>query len=165
MSAITRRNRGKTSDPSERLRDDVNRRLLEELQREPRITTAELGRRINLSAPAVAERLGRLERAGVITGFRVELDPAALGYPVAAFVRVRPAPRQLPRIVELAEQMPEVTECHRITGEDCFLLKVHVPSINELDGVLDQLLVYGQTTTSIVQSTPVPRRSLPLWTS
>jgi Lrp/AsnC family leucine-responsive transcriptional regulator len=149
--------------PSDRLRDDVNRRLLEELQREPRITAAELGRRISLSPPAVAERLARLERAGVITGYRVELDPAALGYPVAAFVRVRPAPRQLPRIVELVRAMPEVTSCHRITGEDCFLLEVHVPSIDELDGVLDQLLVHGQTTTSIVQSTPVPRRNLPLW--
>ena len=150
-------------DPSDRLRDDVNRRLLEELQAEPRISTAELGRRINLSPPAVADRLARLERAGVIAGYRVDLDPAALGYPVAAFVRVRPAPGQLPRIAALAAEMEEVTECHRITGEDCFLLKVHVPSIDELDGVLDRLLVHGQTTTSIVQSTPVRPRSLPLW--
>jgi Lrp/AsnC family leucine-responsive transcriptional regulator len=150
-------------DRPERLRDDVNRRLLEELQREPRISTAELGRRINLSAPAVAERLARLERAGVIAGYRVELDPAALGYPVAAFVRVRPAPGQLPKIAALVGGMPEVTECHRITGEDCFLLKLHVPSIDDLDGVLDRLLAHGQTTTSIVQSTTVPRRNLPLW--
>jgi Lrp/AsnC family transcriptional regulator, leucine-responsive regulatory protein len=160
---IRRQARPGTFDPSDRLRDDVNRRLLEELQAEPRISTAELGRRINLSAPAVAERLARLERAGVIAGYRVELDPAALGYPVAAFVRVRPAPGRLPKIAALAAEMDEVTECHRITGEDCFLLKVHVPSIDELDGVLDRLLAHGQTTTSIVQSTPVPRRSLPLW--
>jgi Lrp/AsnC family leucine-responsive transcriptional regulator len=163
MAQVRKSDRAVAFDPSDRLRDDVNRRLLEELQAEPRISTAELGRRINLSPPAVAERLARLERAGVIAGYRVELDPAALGYPVAAFVRVRPAPGQLPRIAALAAEMEEVTECHRITGEDCFLLKVHVPSIDELDGVLDQLLVHGQTTTSIVQSTPVPRRSLPLW--
>ena len=99
----------------------------------------------------------------MIAGYRVELDPAALGYPVAAFVRVRPAPGRLPKVAALAAEMEEVTECHRITGEDCFLLKVHVPSIDELDGVLDRLLAHGQTTTSIVQSTPVPRRSLPLW--
>jgi Lrp/AsnC family leucine-responsive transcriptional regulator len=163
MAQMRTRQREIAFDPSDRLRDDVNRRLLEELQREPRITAAELGRRINLSPPAVAERLARLERAGIVAGYRVELDPAALGYPVAAFVRVRPAPRQLPRIVELVRELPEVTSCHRITGEDCFLLEVHVPSIDELDGVLDRLLVHGQTTTSIVQSTPVPRRSLPLW--
>ena len=151
-------------DPSDRLRDEINRRLLEELQREPRISAAELGRRINLSPPAVSERLARLERAGVIAGYRVELDPAALGYPVAAFVRVRPAAGQLPRIAALVrDEMPEVTACHRITGDDCFLLEVHVPSIDDLNGVLDRLLVHGQTTTSIVQSTPVPRRSLPLW--
>src|SRR6266508_5938960 len=113
-------------DRSDRLRDEVNRRLLEELQREPRISAAELGRRINLSAPAVSERLGRLERAGVIAGYRVELDPAALGFPVAAYVRVRPAPGQLPRIAALAEDMAEVTECHRLTGEDCLLMKGHV---------------------------------------
>jgi Lrp/AsnC family leucine-responsive transcriptional regulator len=152
-----------TFDSSDRLRDDVNRRLLEELQREPRISAAELGRRVNLSPPAVAERLGRLERAGVIAGYRVELEPAALGFPVAAFIRVRPAPGQLPRIVELVRELTEVTACHRITGEDCFLLEVHVPSIDDLEGVLDRLLVHGQTTTSIVQSTPVPRRNLPLW--
>ena len=163
MAQEQRHGRGMAFDPSNRLRDDVNRRLLEELEREPRITAAELGRRINLSPPAVAERLARLERAGVIAGYRVDLDPAALGYPVAAFVRVRPAPRQLPRVIELVRELPEVTSCHRITGEDCFLLEVHVPSIDELDGVLDRLLVYGQTTTSIVQSTPVPRRNLPLW--
>jgi Lrp/AsnC family leucine-responsive transcriptional regulator len=88
-----------------------------------------------------------------------------LGYPVTAFVRVRPAPGQLSKVAELAKQMPEVVECHRVTGEDCFILKIHIGSIGEhLDRVLDQFLVYGQTTTSIVQSTPVPARPLPLST-
>ena len=140
--------------------DDADRRLLAELEREPRITLAELGRRISMSPPAAAERLRRLERTGVIAGYRVELDPVALGFPVSAFVRVRPAPGQLRALAELAEAMPEVSECHRITGEDCFLIRIHVRSIAVLDDVLDRFLVHGQTTTSIVQSSPVRPRSL-----
>jgi len=146
----------------ELLRDRRNVELLRLLRDDPRLSTSELARRVGLSAPAVRERILRLEESGIIRGYRLELDPAALGYPVAAFVRVRPAPGQLPRLVELARSMADVVECHRVTGEDCFVLKVHLRSIDELDKVLDQLLVYGQTTTSIIQSTPVPLRSLPL---
>jgi Lrp/AsnC family transcriptional regulator, leucine-responsive regulatory protein len=146
----------------ELLRDHRNIELLRLLRDDPRLSTSELARRVGMSAPAVRERILRLEEAGIIRGYRLELDPAALGYPVAAFVRVRPAPGQLPRLAELARSMPEVVECHRVTGEDCFVLKVHLQSIDELDKVLDRLLAYGQTTTSIIQSTPVPLRSLPL---
>ena len=108
------------------------------------------------------ERLLRLEEAGVIKGWRVELDPKALGFPIAILVRVRPMPGQLPKIAKLAQSMPQVTECHRITGEDCFLMRAHLRSLDELDGLLDRFLAYGQTTTSIVQSSPVPPRALPL---
>ena len=146
----------------ELLRDTRNIELLGLLRDDPRLSTSELARRVGLSAPAVRERILRLEESGIIRGYRLELDPAALGYPVAAFVRARPAPGQLPKLAELARSMAEVVECHRVTGEDCFVLKVHLRSIDELDKVLDQLLVYGQTTTSIIQSTPVPLRSLPL---
>src|SRR5881396_297270 len=111
---------------------------------------------------AVAERVKRLERAGVITGYRAQLDPRTLGYELLAIVRVKPAPRQLPKIPELAEEIPQVVECHRITGEDCFYLKVYLRSIDELSGLLDQFLVYGETTTSIVNSTPIPLRDPPL---
>jgi Lrp/AsnC family leucine-responsive transcriptional regulator len=146
----------------ELLRDRRNVELLGLLKDDPRLSTSELARRVGMSAPAVRERILRLEEAGIIRGYRLELDPAALGYPVSAFVRVRPAPGQLPKLAELARSMLEVIECHRVTGEDCFVLKVHLRSIDELDQVLDRLLAYGQTTTSIVQSTPVPLRSLPL---
>ena len=146
----------------ELLRDTRNIELLGLLRDDPRLSTSELARRVGLSAPAVRERILRLEESGIIRGYRLELDPAALGYPVAAFVRVRPAPGQLPKLAELARSMAEVVECHRVTGEDCFVLKVHLQSIDELDKVLDRLLAYGQTTTSIIQSTPVPLRSLPL---
>ena len=115
-----------------------------------------------MSAPAVAERVQRLERAGVITGYRAEIDPRAVGFPIAAVVRIRPAPGQLARIPQLARDTPEVSECHRITGEDCYLLKVHLRAIDELEALLDRFTPYGQTTTSIVHSSPVTRRSPPL---
>lgn len=149
------------SDPSDSL-DDVNRRLLRELHSEPRITMSALARRVGMSAPAVTERVQRMERAGVITGYRLEVSPAALGLPVAAFARIRPAPGQLPKIAELAAALPEVSECHRITGEDCFLIKVHAAAIEDLEATLDRFLLYGQTVTSIVVSSPVPPRALPI---
>ena len=144
------------------LLDDTNRRVLTELQDDARLTMAELGRRVGLSAPAVAERVQRLEQAGVITGYRAEIDPRAIGYPIAAVVRVRPATRQLPKIPEIARDTPEVVECHRITGEDCFFVKLHLRSIEDLEEILDRFVLYGQTTTSIVHSSPVARRPLPV---
>jgi Lrp/AsnC family leucine-responsive transcriptional regulator len=142
--------------------DETNRRLLRELHANPRITMSALGRIVGMSAPAVTERVQRMERDGVITGYHVEVDPAALGLPVSAFTRVRPAPRQLSKVAELAAALPHVSECHRITGEDCFLIRVHAATIQELEETLDQFLLYGQTVTSMVVSTPVPRRPLPV---
>jgi Lrp/AsnC family leucine-responsive transcriptional regulator len=144
------------------LLDEINVRVLVELAQDGRISMAELGRRVGLSAPAVAERVQRLERAGVITGYRAELDPAALGFPVSAVVRIRPAPGQLQRVREIAAETREVGECYRITGEDCYLIRLHLRSIDELEEVLDRFTPHGQTTTSIVHSTPVPRRGPPL---
>ena len=144
------------------LLDAINRRLLQELQADARVTMAELGRRINLSAPAVAERVQRLERAGVITGYRAEVDPKAVGFPIAAVVRVRPTTRQLQKIPELAREIPEVVDCHRITGEDCFFVRLQLRSMDDLEGILDRFIVLGQTTTSIIHSSPVARRPLPL---
>jgi Lrp/AsnC family transcriptional regulator, leucine-responsive regulatory protein len=142
--------------------DPVNLRVLEELQRDPRLTMSELGRRVGMSSPAVTERVRRLEEAGVIQGYRVELNPAALGLPITAYIRVRPSPGQLSKIAELAQQIPEVVECHRVTGEDCFILKVYIPAIDQLDRLLDCFLLYGSTTTTIIQSSPVPLRPPPL---
>jgi Lrp/AsnC family transcriptional regulator, leucine-responsive regulatory protein len=147
-----------------KLLDAVNLRVLEELTVDGRIPMAELGRRVGLSAPAVAERVQRLERAGVIAGYRAELDPRALGFPVSAIVRIRPSPGQLRRIPEVARETPEVAECHRITGEDCYLLRLHLRSIDDLEDLLDRFTPYGLTTTSIVHSTPVARRGPPLAT-
>ena len=140
------------------LRDEIDLRLLAELQSEPRLPMTELGRRVGMSAPAVTERVRRLEEAGVIRGYRLDIDPAALGLPLTAYIRVRPNAGYLPRVAELAQEIPEVVECHRITGEDCFIVKVHLPAMDQLDRILDRFLLLGTTTTSIVQSTPVPLR-------
>src|SRR5213082_4196664 len=142
--------------------DMVNLRVLEELQRDPRLTMSELGRRIGMSSPAVTERVRRLEEAGVIRGYRLDLNPVALGLPISAYIRIRPNPGQLPRIAELAQQIPEVVECHRVTGEDSFILKVHLPALDQLDILLDNFLLYGTTTTSLIQSSAVPLRPPPL---
>ncbi len=142
--------------------DAVNIRILEELQHDPRLTMSELGRRVGMSSPAVTERVRRMEETGIIQGYRLEINPVALGLPITVYVRIRPAAGQLPRIAELAQQIPEVVECHRVTGEDCFVLKVHIPAIDQLDRLLDGFLLYGSTTTTIIQSSPVPLRPPPL---
>ena len=99
------------------LLDARNVKLLRLLRDDPRGSVSEMARRIGMSAPAVRERIQRLEEAGIIRGYRVELDARALGYPISAFVRVRPMPGKLAKIGELAERLPQVVECHRITGE------------------------------------------------
>jgi len=142
--------------------DETDLKLLSILQANPRMTMSELARRVNMSSPAVTERVARLEEDGVIASYRLDLNPAAVGYPLIAFVRIRPLPGQLAKVADLAKQVPQVAECHRITGEDCFILKIYLTDVSSLDRILDRFLAHGQTTTSIVQSSPVPPRSLPL---
>jgi Lrp/AsnC family leucine-responsive transcriptional regulator len=142
--------------------DATNRRLLAELQADARLSLAELGRRVGLSSPAVAERLQRLESDGVIVGYHARLDPRALGFALSVVIRHRPAPRQLHDVAVLAQETPEIVECRRITGDDCFVMLAHVRSVEHLEEVIDQFAAYGQTTTSLVQSSPVPPRGLEL---
>ena len=147
---------------AEPLKDARNLELLRLLREDPCMSVSEMARRVGMSAPAVRERIERLKEAGIIRGTRLELDPRALGYPLAIYIRIRPMPGKLPEIPALAARLPQVVECHRITGEDCFLLKVHVADVQALEQTLDCFLAFGQTTTSIVQSSPVPLRALPL---
>ena len=146
------------------LLDATNRQLLGELHANPRITMSALARHVGMSAPAVTERVQRLQQSGVITGFRMDVNPAALGLPVTAFARVRPTAGQVEKIAALAQSIEQVSECHRITGEDCFLIKIHAPTISDLEALLDRFLLHGQTITSIVVSSPVPARPLPIAT-
>jgi Lrp/AsnC family transcriptional regulator, leucine-responsive regulatory protein len=138
--------------------DDANRRLIAELQADARLSLAELGRRVGLSSPAVAERLARLEETGVITGYHADVDPRALGWALAVIIRIRPAPRELQKVAELAQRTSEIVECHRVTGEDCYIMKAHVRAVEDLEELIDRFAVYGQTTTSLVHSSPVPPR-------
>lgn len=135
--------------------------MVAELQAEPRLRVAELGRRVGLSAPAVADRLRRLHDTGTVA-YRAEVDPRALGYTLCAIVRISPSGGGLRLIPGIARDVPNVTECYRITGEDCYFLKLYLRSIDELEPILDLFTPYGRTTTSFVHSSPVPPRPLPL---
>jgi Lrp/AsnC family transcriptional regulator, leucine-responsive regulatory protein len=141
--------------------DGTNIRLLGEIQSSARLSNAELGRRVGLSAPAVADRLARLEESGAIVAYRTELDPRALGFSLSVVLRIRPAPRELKKVADLAQRTPEVVECHRITGDDCYLMRAWVRDVVHLEELIDRFAPYGQTTTSIVQSSPVEPRGLP----
>jgi len=141
--------------------DDVDRRIAAELQAKPRLRVAELGRRVGLSPPAVADRLRRLQDTGILS-YRAEVDPRALGYTLCAIVRISPSGGGLRLIPGIAREVPNVTECYRITGEDCYFLKLFLRSIDELEPILDLFTPHGRTTTSFVQSSPVPPRPLPL---
>jgi Lrp/AsnC family transcriptional regulator, leucine-responsive regulatory protein len=141
--------------------DEIDRAILAELIGDTRLRTSELARRVGLSAPAVAERLRRLEDTGVVT-YRSEIDPRAIGYPICALVRISPSSAGLHRVPETARATPEVTECYRVTGEDCYVLKLHLKSMDDLEAILDRFTPYGRTTTSIVHSVPVARRPLPI---
>jgi Lrp/AsnC family leucine-responsive transcriptional regulator len=156
MPSEQRNNERQAFDPL----DDIDRRIVVELYGDARLRVAELGRRIGLSPPAVAERLRRLADSGALR-FQAEVEPRALGYTICAIVRVSPSTRDLKLIPDAARQLPEVTECYRITGEDCFLLKLYLRSIDELEPILDRFTPLGRTTTSIVNATPVARRPLP----
>lgn len=151
-----------TYKAADAVREEINLRILKELQRDPRLPMTKLGQRVGLSSPAVTERVRRLEEEGVIRGYELAIDPAALGLPLQAYVRVRPNAGQLSKIAELAQSIPEVIECHRVTGEDCFVMKVCLPDLQQLDSILDTFLRYGTTITSLIQSSPVPARSAPL---
>jgi Lrp/AsnC family leucine-responsive transcriptional regulator len=157
MPANRRQNTTKANDSDI---DEIDRRIVASLQAEGRLTMAELGRRVGLSAPAVTERLGRLEQRGVIRGYHADVDPRALGLSLGAVVRIRPAPGQLQNVADAAVATPEVVECTRITGEDCYIMRANVRDVEHLEEVIDRFAVLGQTTTSIVQSSPVPQRGL-----
>lgn len=138
--------------------DDIDRKVLTELQQDARVSYAELGRRVGLTTPAVIERVRKLEDAGVITGYRAEIDTSKVGLPITAFVRMSITGVDYSHIIEVAEQSNEVLECHRGTGGDSFIMKVAVSSVEHLQHIIDKLTPYGITTTAIVLSSPVKRR-------
>jgi Lrp/AsnC family leucine-responsive transcriptional regulator len=138
--------------------DAVDETIIRLLEDEARRPVADLARAVGMSPQSVGERIKRLEDRGVIIGFSVKLDPKRLGLGIGAYVRVRPMMGQLPRVAELIASMPEIVECDRITGEDCFIAKLFVADVEDLERVIDRLLPYAQTNTSVIQSSPVKRR-------
>ncbi len=142
--------------------DAVDRKILTLLVENARTTTAELARAVGLSAPSVAERVRRLEEAGVIGGYTAEIAPEAVGLPISVWLRIRPVPGQLEKVVEIIRDIPEITECDRVTGEDCFLARAHLASVAEMERIIDRIIPHAMTNTSVIQSSPVKRRLPPL---
>lgn len=141
--------------------DEIDRSILAALEADARMRISALARRVGLSAPAVAERLRRLEDTRVVS-YHAEAEPRALGYPICAIIRISPTNTGLHQIPQTARDTPEITECYRVTGEDCYVMKVYLRSMDDLEAILDRFTPYGRTTTSIVHSTPIPRRPLPI---
>ncbi|GEN26045.1 Lrp/AsnC family transcriptional regulator [Halomonas cupida] len=142
--------------------DEIDETILTILVENGRTTTAELARKVNLSSPSVAERVRRMEDAGVITGYSASISPEAIGLPIAVWLRVRPVPGEMQRVAEILKGIPEITQCDRVTGEDCFLARAHLASIADMERVIDQIVPYAMTNTSIIQSSPVEKRLPPL---
>ena len=139
--------------------DLMDAKILDILRGDARVTMAEIGRRIHLSQPAVTERVRRMEAAQVITGYHAHVNAEALGYGITAFVRVASRSSDIP-VVKIAEQVPEVIECHAITGEDCVVVKVVASSVKELERVISSLARCGVTSTSLILSSSIERRAI-----
>ncbi|MBN9232554.1 MULTISPECIES: Lrp/AsnC family transcriptional regulator [Phyllobacteriaceae] len=141
--------------------DDLDRRIVEILVDDARISLKELASRVNLSSPSASERLRRLEERGVIRAFTVDIDPAALGYTLQAIVRIKPLPGRLHAVQKLIEEIPEFTECDKVTGDDCFVARLLIRSISDLDQILDKITDKAETSSAIVKAQPVKRRLPP----
>ena len=144
----------------ERVLDDVGWRILAALQADARLSFSELGRRVGLSPPAAAERVRRLEDAGIITAYRAELDREKLGFAVSAIIRVSAPEQHFARLKALAAGLVEVREAHHVTGPDSLVLKVSAISVGHLEGVIEQLGRYGTPTTAVILSSPVRGRAV-----
>jgi len=140
------------------LLDIYGRKLLDELQTNSRLSLAELGRRVGLSPTAAAERLKQMEEVGILRGYAVEIDREALGLEVMAFIRMSCGGQHYHRLLEYVQTLEEVRECHHLTGDDDFLLKVTTTSMADLEALIEALLPYGNPVTSLVLSSPVERR-------
>ena len=144
------------------LLDALDKRILEILVDDARISLKDLAKQVRLSSPSVSERLRRLEERGVIRAFTIDIDPEAIGYKFQAIVRIRPLPGRFPAVEELIKEIPEFSECDKVTGEDCLVGRLNLLSIEQLDQILDRITDKAETNTAIVKSQPVRRRLPPL---
>lgn len=144
----------------DKIMDETGWRILGELQENARISFSELGRRVALTPPAVAERVRRMEETGVIAGYRAEPAHDRIGLPITAFIRWTATGNDCAYLGEVAKDIPEIVECHRVTGEESYVVKVVVRSVEHLEELIDRLMPYGETKTSVVLSSPVTHRAL-----
>ncbi|HMI52705.1 MAG TPA: Lrp/AsnC family transcriptional regulator [Candidatus Saccharimonadales bacterium] len=146
----------------EKLLDPIGWQILQQLQENARISHSELGRRVGLSTPAVAERVRRMEEAGIITGYHASVDPTKAGFPIVVYMRlaVSGGENMVSRATAALKAMPELLECHRITGTESFVMRVGLHSVAHLETLIDRLTPFGMTSTSTVLSSPVPFRPL-----
>ena len=142
--------------------DEIDRQIVGCLVEDARMSLKVLSARVGLTSPSTAERVKRLEERGVIQGYGAHVNLAALGYTLQAMVRVRPMPGMLHRVDKMIQAIPECIECDKVTGEDCFVMRLVVRSIEQLDELLDGLAEYAQSNTAIVKSSPVKRRLPPI---
>lgn len=142
--------------------DDIDQLLISALMEDSRRSLKALAQISGLSSPSVAERLRKLEERGVLAGYTVEVDPKAFGYQFQAIVRIRPLPGQLQVVERKIQEIPEFTECDKVTGDDCFIARLCVRSMEQLDTLLDRINVHAETSTAIVKKTPVKRRLPPM---
>lgn len=142
--------------------DETDRRLLNALRHDARMSLKDLSEQVGLSSPSVGERIRRLQERGVIRGFTVDIDPAALGFTLQAIVRIRPLPGKLHIVQKLIQEVPQIVECDKVTGDDCFVARLYVRSMEEIDAILDRIADKAATSTSMVKSQTVPRRPPPL---
>lgn len=138
--------------------DAADRAILRELIADARIPRAELARRVRLSAPSVAERVRRLEDNGVITGYRATIDPRRLGYSFSVLIRARPSPGMMKDMIAAIEATPQIVKCDRVSGDDCFVALAHVRDVTEMEAVIDRLVPFGATNSSVIQSATITER-------
>lgn len=142
--------------------DEIDQALISALMEDSRRSLKALAQISGLSSPSVAERLRRLEDRGVLKAYTVEVDPKLLGYQLQAIVRIRPLPGKLQEVERQIQSIAQFTECDKVTGDDCFIARLHVRSMEQLDTLLDHLNTYAETNTAIVKKTPVKRRLPPM---
>ena len=138
--------------------DKIDRRILRELEANGRASFAEIGNAVGLSGPAIGERVRRLQESGVIGGFTIWIDPAALGYGLEAIVRIKPRPGQLQFVERMIKDEPRFTSCDKVTGDDCFVARLALIGVYELDEVLSAMHARAETHTSIVKASPLQNR-------
>ena len=142
--------------------DDIDQQIVRILAQDGRISMRDLAQRVGMSSPSTSERLKRLEERGVIGGFTVDVDMKAIGYTLQAMVRIRPLPGKLHVVQQLIDDIPEIIECDKVTGDDCFFARLVVRTIEQLDQILDKVADKAETSTSIVKLQTVKRRLPPL---